>query len=70
MQYSIIDMALTLLDRAWQPRTTVQAPFSWSEDDTWRNTFMHVSKDRLEEYKKLGEARRAEQAKVKWEQKK
>lgn len=65
MQRSIMDMALTLLECAWQPRTTVQTPFTWSEDDTWRNAFMHVSEEQREEYKKLGEARRAEQAKTK-----
>jgi len=35
MQSSIMDMALDLLQSAWQPRTTVQAPFIWSEDETW-----------------------------------
>ena len=65
MQRSIMDMALDLLRFAWQPRTTVQAPFIWSEDDTWRTVFMHVSEELRDEYKKAGEARRAEQAKVK-----
>ncbi len=65
MQRSIMDMALSLLQYAWQGRTTVQTPFTWSEDETWRKTFMHVSKDQLEAYKKLGDARRDEQAKVK-----
>jgi len=65
MQRSIMDMALELLQSAWQPRTTVQTPFIWSEDDTWRNVFMHVSQERLEAYKIAGEARRAEQAEVK-----
>jgi len=58
-------MALDLLEFAWQPRTTVQAPFIWSEDETWRKVFMHVSEEQREVYKKAGEARRAEQAKVK-----
>ena len=65
MQRSIMDMALELLQSAWQPRTTVQAPFIWSEDETWRQVFMHVSEEQREAYKKAGEARRAEQAKVK-----
>ena len=65
MQRSIMDMALELLQSAWQPRTTIQAPFIWSEDEAWRKVFMHVSEERREEYKKAGEARRAEQAKVK-----
>jgi len=65
MQRSIMDMALELLQFAWQPRTTVQAPFIWSEDEAWRKVFMHVSEERREAYKKAGEARRAEQARVK-----
>ncbi|MBC8440954.1 MAG: hypothetical protein H8D87_14890 [Deltaproteobacteria bacterium] len=65
MQQSIMDMALSLLQYAWQGRTTIQTPFTWSEDETWRKRFMHVSEDQLETYKKLGDARRAEQAKVK-----
>ena len=62
MQRAIIDMALDLLQFAWQPRTTVQAPFIWSEDETWRTAFMNVSEERLEEYKRAGEARHAAQA--------
>jgi D-proline reductase (dithiol) PrdB len=65
MQRSIMDMALELLQYARQPRTTVQAPFIWSEDETWRHVFMHVSEEQRQAYKKAGEARRAEQAKAK-----
>jgi hypothetical protein len=65
MQRSIMDMALELLQFAWQTRTTVQAPFIWSEDEAWRQVFMHVSEEQREEFKKAGEARRAEQARVK-----
>ena len=65
MQRSIIDMALELLQFARHPQTTVQAPFIWSEDETWRKVFMHVSEEQREAYKKAGEARRAEQGKMK-----
>ena len=65
MQRSIMDMTLDLLQGAWQPRTTVQAPFLWSEDETWRKVFMHVSEKEREAFKKAGDVRRAEQAKVK-----
>ena len=65
MQGAILGMALDLLQKAWQPRTTVQAPFVWSENETWRTTFMHVSKEKREAYRKAGEARRAEQARAK-----
>ncbi len=62
MQRDILEMALDLLQGAWQPRTTVQAPFVWSEDATWRTAFMHVSEKKREELKKAGEARRTAQA--------
>jgi hypothetical protein len=65
MQRAIMDMALELLQYARQPRTTVQAQFIWSEDETWRHVFMHVSEEQRQAYKKAGEARRAEQAKAK-----
>jgi hypothetical protein len=65
MQRSIMNMALDLLQFAWQPRTTVQAPFIWSEDETWRTVFMHVSEDLRKVYQKAGKARRAEQARIK-----
>lgn len=65
MQGSIMEMALDLLISAWQPRTTVQTPYIWSEDDTWRNLFMHVSEEKRESYQKAGEIRRAQQAQAK-----
>jgi hypothetical protein len=54
-----------LLQGTWQPRTTVQAPFRWSDDEKWRMVFMHLSKEKQEEYKKEGHARRVAQANVK-----
>jgi hypothetical protein len=65
MQRAIMNLALQLLEFAWRPRTTVQAPFIWSEDETWRKIFMHVSEENREKYKKAGDARRAAQAEVK-----
>ena len=65
MQRAILDMALDLLQHAWQPRTTVQAPFAWSEDETWRKTFMHVSEENREALQKAGADRRALQANAK-----
>jgi hypothetical protein len=32
MQQAVIGTALDLLEKAWQPRTTVQAPFVWTPD--------------------------------------
>jgi len=65
MQRAIMEMALDLLQSARQPRTTVQAPFIWSEDETWRTVFMHVSEEKREALKKAGDDRRAAQAKAK-----
>ena len=65
MQRSILDMVLDLLRNAWQPRTTVQSPFVWSEDESWRTAFMQVSAQNREALRIAGDARRAEQARVK-----
>ncbi len=65
MQQAILEMALNLLQGAWQGRTTVQTPFRWAEDDEWRSVFMKVSEENSEKLKKQGEARRAQQEKVK-----
>lgn len=42
MQRQIVGLALDLLESARCPRTTVQAPFVWSSDHSWRDNFMRV----------------------------
>jgi D-proline reductase (dithiol) PrdB len=42
MQRAIVGMGLDLLESACAPRTTVQSPFVWSEDQSWRDEFMRV----------------------------
>lgn len=42
MQGRIVGMALDLLESARAPRTTVQSPFVWSHDHSWRDTYMRV----------------------------
>ena len=42
MQRHIIDMALDLAAGAVAPRTTVQTPYVWGEDEGWRDRFMQV----------------------------
>lgn len=64
MQRAILGSALDLLERAWAPRTTVQVPFSWS-DDQWRHNFMHVGDDNREELARAGEERRRLQERMK-----
>lgn len=44
MQNEIASMALDVLEHAFAPRTTVQAPVSWDTED-WRANFMAVGPD-------------------------
>jgi D-proline reductase (dithiol) PrdB len=47
MQHSIVGLALDSLEKAFAPRTTVQAPVRWDDvdPDGWRERFMHVGDD-------------------------
>jgi len=65
MQYNIIGGALELLERAWQPRTTVQRPETWAEGDAdarWRERYMWVGDDNRAALAAAGTARRRAQA--------
>ena len=64
MQRAIVGIALTLLERAWMPRTTVQTPFRW-ENDAWRDAFMRVDERNREALARQGEERRRRQAEAK-----
>lgn len=64
MQRAILGLALDLLEKAWVPRTTVQAPFQWA-DDGWRDNFMRVDDDNREALARAGEERRRRQAGLK-----
>ena len=64
MQRSIVGSALTLLERAWMPRTTIQTPFQW-EDDMWRDAFLQVDDGNREALARAGEERRRRQAEAK-----
>jgi D-proline reductase (dithiol) PrdB len=61
MQRAIVETALTLLERAWMPRITVQTPFIWENDD-WRTEFMKVDETNREALAREGERRRQLQA--------
>ncbi len=64
MQRAILGSALTLLERAWMPRTTVQTPFHW-KNDAWRDAFMRVDAGNREALARQGEERRRRQAEAK-----
>jgi hypothetical protein len=42
MQRSILGIALGLLESASFPRTTVQTPFVWSDDPSWKRDYMRL----------------------------
>lgn len=58
MQQAIVSDGLDLLESARFPRTTVQTPFVWSEDHSWRDNYMRVAPDNIAELRRLGELRR------------
>lgn len=60
MQRAIVGIGLDLLERAWMPRTTIQTPFQWENDD-WRTKFMRVDESNREALARAGEARRRRQ---------
>jgi len=42
MQRAIVGLGLDLLETAVAPRTTVQTPFVWSTDQSWRDDYMRI----------------------------
>jgi hypothetical protein len=44
MQRHILLMALDLLESASFPRTTVQTPYVWSDDPTWKRDYMRLDR--------------------------
>jgi hypothetical protein len=40
MQHTILGMALDLLESARMPRTTVQTPFVWDADHSWKQRYL------------------------------
>jgi len=67
MQRRIVGHALDLLESATLPRTTVQNPFVWSEDASWKERYARVDPEKAAELRKLGEIRRDQQSRAKTE---
>ncbi len=61
MQHRIVGFALGLFESATPPRTTVQTPYAWSEDDSWKQRYARVDPADAEQLRSTGEARRARQ---------
>lgn len=69
MQRSIAELALDVLENAFVPRTTVQAPVIWDEaDDDWRQRFMHVGEDNRHDLADAGAERRRIQEEIRAEE--
>ena len=65
MQRQIVEMALDLLENATGPRTTVQTPFLWSDDASWKDFYMKVDASNLDQLRREGEQRRINQIQIK-----
>lgn len=61
MQRAIVGHALDLLESATQARTTVQTPFVWSDDPSWKDAYARVDPAQSEALRRAGEARRSNQ---------
>ena len=67
MQRAIVGYALDLLETARLPRTTVQTPLCWSDDESWKERYARVDPETAEALRRAGEMRRAQQGAAKSE---
>jgi len=67
MQRAIVGFSLDLLESARLPRTTVQTPLRWSDDESWKERYARVDPERAEVLRRTGEQRRAQQRAAKRE---
>ncbi|QQS13100.1 MAG: hypothetical protein IPK81_02200 [Rhodospirillales bacterium] len=58
MQTEIVRSAVSLLDTATAPRTTLRAPFEWKPDPEWRARYNRVRPEDRERLLAVGDARR------------
>lgn len=65
MQRAIVGQAITLLETAEAPRTTVRAPFAWKDDPGWRARYNLVTAENRAQLAALGDERRKRQAAAK-----
>ena len=61
MQRAIVGHALDLVESARLPRTTVQTPLCWSDDESWKERYARVDPEQAEALRRAGEQRRAQQ---------
>jgi len=61
MQRDIVRRGLALLADAPGPRTTVQTPYAWGPDVSWREKYMKVTPENIAQLRREGDQRRSEQ---------
>ena len=61
MQRTLVGHALGLFESARLPRTTLQSPFVWSEDASWKDRYARVDPAAAAKLRRIGEVRRASQ---------
>lgn len=61
-QKATLALALDVAQKAFAPRTTVQADTPWNGPDDWRATYMHVGDDNRAELLAAGQKRMAKQS--------
>lgn len=62
MQTAIIKQALNLVKTASTPNTIERAPFTWGDDNVWRDRYLRVDDSNRQYLRELGEQRRQLQA--------
>jgi D-proline reductase (dithiol) PrdB len=65
MQGRISELAVELAASATEARTTIQTPFQWSDDDSWKHAYARVDAARADALRRAGDERRARQTAAK-----
>ena len=65
MQRGVAGFALDLIENAVLARTTVQCPFVWNEDASWKEQYARVDPAKQAKLEAAGNARRSAQAAAK-----
>ncbi len=58
MQRATMELSLQLLETATKPESLI-TPFSWSQDDHWKQAFMRLDDKNPDDLLRLGEESRA-----------
>ena len=59
MQAAITTAAVDLFETATEPGTVVTMPYSWSDDESWRDGYYRIREQDRERLYRVGEERRA-----------